>query len=252
MKNIGIHFFALLSTIVLCSCKKENDEQIKLTVYESTGDILPKLNEFRNKLGSLNTTPGTVNGRREINWDGIPEQLLNRPLAKNFFNPVGNGASPSLQRGLVYDDGEFQASDNLFAHLNSHTPTEFKAFSGNKVFANVSNIDWPVGFQVPGEPTSASVTAFGMVFADVDLRNSVSLEFFEDEKSLGKFFIPVHDANSKFSFLGVEFHNRQITKVKVHHQGRLADGEKDVSQGGTNDLIVIDDIIYSEPAKRQN
>ncbi|HYO22297.1 MAG TPA: hypothetical protein VER36_07810, partial [Flavisolibacter sp.] len=236
-----------LSLMVLLSCKKEKEEKVQFTLYKATGEIMPKLNEFRNNLGPLNTTPGAVDGRREVNWDGIPDNLLNKPLAKNFFNPVGDGASPSLQRGLVYGDGEFQASANMFAHLNSEAASEFRAFSGNKVFANVSDLEWPVGFEVAGKSAAASVKAFGMVFADVDVENATSLEFFDGEKSLGKFYVPVQDGNSKFSFLAVAFHNRKITKVKVHHQGGLTDGGKDISQGGTTDLIVIDDLIYSEP-----
>jgi hypothetical protein len=251
MKNRLIYFLVLSGAMILLSCKKDKVEAIQFTVYKAAGDISPKLNEFRSSLGQLNTTPGAAGGRREINWEGIPDNLLNKPLAKDFFNPVGDGASPSLQRGLVYDDGEFQASANFFAHLNSEASSEFKAFSGNKVFANVSDLEWPVGFQVAGQSTPASVKAFGIVFADIDAENSVSLEFFEGEKSLGKFFAPAQNADSKFSFLGIAFQNRQVTKVKVHHQGRLTAGGKDISQGGTEDLIVIDDLIYSEPIRQE-
>ena len=190
---------------------------------------------------------GAFGGRREINWDGVADSLLNKSLPKNFFNTVGNGVPASRQRGLVYGDGEFQVSANSFHHMNADAATEFISFSGNKVFANTTNIDWPVGFEVAGETTPASVKSFGMVFSDVDMERSVSLEFFDGNKSIGKFFVPAHDADSKFSFLGVEFNNRRITKIKVHHEGRLADGQKDISQGGPKDLVVIDDFIYSEP-----
>ena len=250
MKNILIHLFSLLG-LFLFSCKKEKETAIQYTIYQASGDIAAKLNEFRNTLGNLNTAPGAVGGRREINWDGIPDNLLDKPLAGNFFNQVGDGVSALLQRGLKYGDGEFQASANLFVQVNGDAATEFKAFSGNKVFANISAIDWPVGFEVAGQATPATVSAFGMVFADVDLANTVSLEFFDGEKSMGKFFVPAQTAGNKFSFLGVVFHNRQISSVKVHHQGRLIDGGKDISQGGHHDLIVIDDLIYSEPVKRQ-
>ena len=252
MKNIHFHLFFLLTIFFLFSCKKEKEADIQYTVYEASGDISAKLNEFRATLGNLNTTPGAVGGRREINWDGIPDNLLDKPLAGNFFNQVGDGVAPSLQRGLKYGDGEFQASANSFAHLNNEAAPEFKAFSGTKVFANVNAIDWPVGFEVAGQATPATVNAFGMVFADVDLANSVSLKFFDGEKSLGKFFVPAQTGNSKFSFLGVAFHNRKVSSVKVHHKGRLIDGGKDISGGGQHDLIVIDDLIYSEPVKRQD
>ena len=119
-------------------------------------------------------------------------------------------------------------SANKFSHVNSQAATEFTAFSGNKIFANIAAIDWPVGFQVAGEITPASVSAFGMIFSDVDIEGSVSLEFFEGEKSLGKFFAPPHDATSKFSFLGLQFQNKKITSVKVHHEGRIIDGQKDI------------------------
>jgi hypothetical protein len=42
--------------------------------------------------------------------------------------------------------------------------------------------------------------------------------------------------------------NERITRVTVSHDGFLAEGTKDVSDGGTKDLIVLDDFIYSEPA----
>lgn len=57
---------------------------------------------------------------------------------------------------------------------------------------------------------------------------------------------PVHTV----SFLGVYFEDRTVTKVLVRHDGKLAGGGKDVSQGGSKDLIVLDDLVYSEPWKQ--
>lgn len=236
--------------VLFCSCSKDKKDEPIAEVFKAVGNIEPQLIAFRTALGTLNTTPGQSTGRREINWDGIPDSLLDRSLPKNFFNPVGQNASVSLQRGLVYDKGEFQASATKFTTVNSEAATEFAAFSGTKVFANVSNFEWPIGFEVSGQTAEASVSAFGMVFGDVDKEQSVSLEFFQDGESLGKFFVPAQTPESKFSFLGVRFSNRQITKVLVRHEGRLSDGQKDLSQGGPKDLIVIDDLIYSEPVRR--
>lgn len=246
MKSI---FLSSLLFFLFFSCKKESKPEGSFTVYKATGDIRPKMEEFRAALGLINITHGATTGRREINWDGVPDSLLNKPLPGNFFNPVGSGAPVALQRGLVYDDGEFEVSATNFSHLNSEAPGELPAFSGTKTFANVSRLEWPVGFEVAGEKTPASVKAFGLVITDIDVEGSVSVEFFAGDKSLGKFFPPAHDGSSAFSFFGVSFKNERVTKVMVHHQGALADGQKDVSQGGPKDLVVFDDLIYSEPVK---
>jgi hypothetical protein len=137
-----------------------------------------------------------------------------------------------------------------FDHLNPTASAEFEAFSGDQVFANTENESWPIGFEVAGKSDPASVQGFGMVFSDVDLPQSTSLEFFDGDRSLGKFYVPAAEPGSRFSFLGVCFHNHTITSVRVNHEGVIAKGEPDISQGGSKDLVVIDDIIYSEPVKR--
>ena len=79
--------------------------------------------------------------------------------------------------------------------------SEFTAFSGTKTFTNTTTVKWDVKFQKAGTTESASVQSFGLVFSDVDEDNSTSLEFFNGEKSIGKYFVPAHDATSSFSFL---------------------------------------------------
>ena len=247
MKNIVC--FCLV--VLLFSCdKEENESESQVVVYKAAGVIQSKLDEFRAALGTLNTTPGATGGRREINWEGVPDNLLNKPLEKNFFNVTEVGASPAQQRGLVYDNGAIEVSATAFAHINSQSAAEFSAFSGTKTFANVSALEWPIGFEVAGQSTPASVSAFGIVVSDVDVEGSLTLEFFADNKSLGTFSPPAREVGSSFSFLGVRFINSRITKVVVRHQGILLSGEKDISQGGTKDLVVFDDVIYSEPARR--
>jgi hypothetical protein len=67
---------------------------------------------------------------------------------------------------------------------------------------------------------------------------------------LGRYYVTPHDNTSSFSFLGVYFPNGVVTDISIGHEGKLADGEKDISQGGTKDLVVLDDFIYSEPLAR--
>src|SRR4030095_4191952 len=252
---VPLYIAALIASfviMVLASCKKEDKEKEPL-VFKATGDINTTLNDFRNLLGNLNTIPGATNGRREINWDGVPDSLVGKALPADFFNPTAPGAPIARQRGLIYAPltGEFQVSNNNFSTIDPAASGEFSAFSGAKTFANVTTNAWPVSFQVAGETTAAFTRGVGIVFSDVDLANSASLEFFEVDKSLGKFFAPAHTATSGFSFLGVYFPGSQrITKVEVKHQGILKDGQKDISTGGPNDLVIFDAFIYGEPQKQ--
>ena len=190
-----------------CS-KNENLINESPTVIAATGDINSSLDQFRQLLGDqVNTTPGPVTGRREVHWDGVPEQMLNKKLPVDFFNPVGEQAPVANQRGLVYSAaGNFQVSKSNFAEINPEATDQFSSFSGDKSFANISSSLWDVEFQVAGKTEAAFVRGFGIVFSDVDLPNSTSMEFFNGDRSLGKFFVPAKQG-SNFSFLGVYFKN---------------------------------------------
>lgn len=238
--------------LILLACKKENVND-DLTVVTGTGNISSKVNEFREVLGTkLNNTPGAVGGRREINWDAVPADLLDKPLAGNFFNTPGTNVPPARQKGLVYSasSDNFQVSKDGFKSANASTATGFSAFSGSQTFANVGSNLWEIGFQVPGEPVLATVRGFGIVFSDVDVANSTFIEFFNGTKSLGKFFAPVHDVHSSLSFLGVYFNNEEVTHIRVGHDGTLAEGGADVSSGGQKDFVVFDDFLFDEPVKQ--
>lgn len=234
---------------VLYACNKDKEQSVEADVYKASDDINPTLNTFRQLLGTLNTTPGAVGGRREVNWDGVPDTLMGKRLPDNFFNATEPGANPARQKGLIYDPGtgEFRVSNSNFADIDPQAAGQFTAFSGGNTFANVNTNQWPVGFNVAGQSKTASVQAFGAVFLDVDLPNSTTIEFFENTTSIGKYPVPPHGNGSNFSFLGVFFKNRTITRVQITHQGLLINGEKDITSGGTNDLVLLDDFIYSEP-----
>lgn len=160
MKNVtkgkvGI-FIASFSFILLAACSKDkenNNDKHDAVVMTATGDINVTLNEFRKLLGDqLNTTPDAVGGRREINWDGVPDQLLGQKLPLDFFNPTGPAALAANQRGLKYSAaGNFQVSKTSFAEVNAAAANQFTSFSGDKSFANISSNLWDVEFQVAGQ-----------------------------------------------------------------------------------------------------
>lgn len=239
---------AIGSFCVSCSSDNNNESGNEAQVFAASGDINIKLNEFRQKLGPLNTTTGNNNGRREINWDAVPDSFETVNLPVDFFNPVGPGAAVALQRGFKYLPGAAaRISSNSFSALEPSNVAEFAAFSGNKTFAAVGSNLWNVEFEVPGQPVAAAVHGFGAVFSDVDIQGSAAMQFFSGIESLGIFTVPVRTTGSH-SFLGVYFPNRKITRIEIL-QGSAPVGAavKDISAGGTHDLVLMDDFLYNEP-----
>src|SRR5262245_2775098 len=152
MKKVTLGFSVIvLTTSIFISCTKENKPSY--TIVSGTGNIAAKVDEFRQLLGSqLNTSTGVTGGRREVNWDGIPDQLLATPLPSNFFNTVDPGTPASRQRGLVYSTvgGTFEVSKNNFSEVNASASNQFSPFSGQQTFSNISSNLWDVGFEVAG------------------------------------------------------------------------------------------------------
>lgn len=245
-------FFILLSFAWIgVGCKKDETKKPQPQLFAATGNINATLDQFRQALGVLNTQLGAATGRREITWEIVPDSLLDKKLPSQFFNQTGTEANAALQRGLAYEPGtDLRVSKTNFAAINAQAATEFAAFSGTATFANTSSNLWPVLFQVAGTTDAAASRGFGMVVSDVDNPNTVQLEFFNGAQSLGKVSVPPHSAGSSFSFAGILFDEPVITRVQVTHEGFLANGEKDISQGGSKDLVVMDDFIYGEPVKK--
>lgn len=248
MKNI---YWLSLLCISLGSCEKDtkNTDEPEAIVVSASGDINPKLNEFRSLLGDvINTTPGQTAGRREINWDGVPDIYTTQNLPSDFFNPVAAGSTPALQRGLIYSpEVSARISTNAFADLEPSNSNEFSSFSGSKTFSAVSSNLWNVDFEVAGQRVAASVKGFGAVFSDVDDPGSTTIEYFSGSRSLGVFKVPVRTSGTH-SFLGVYFPHEKVTRVRFKQGSTvIANGIKDISSGGTQDLVVMDDFLYDEP-----
>ena len=243
----------ILSCLVISSCKKDTDASPKPQIVSGAGDITASVNRFRNLLGEpLNVVPGSTGGRREINWDGVPDKYISASIPKTFFNATGTGDPDSRKRGFAYaSDGDFRISNAGFSNIEQTLAEQLGAFSGAKIFANISSDIWHTGFQVAGENKAAAVNGFGAVFIDVDVANVSALEYFSGDVSLGKFFVPPHDQKTNLSFLGVYFNNPIVTKVQITHgNGVIIPGQKDISNGGTTDIVAMDDFLYSEPVAK--
>jgi len=215
--------------------------------------VQPTVDAFRTTLGTLNpNNAGSVgSGRREINWDGVPDQFSapnNLPL--QFFNTT-------TPRGVVLSTlgTGVQVSANAvnpslapieFGNINATYPTMFQTFSAQKLFTPIGSNVTDVTFVVPGSNTPATVSGFGAVFTDVDNPNVTSIQYFDFYGiSLGTFFVPATAGSETLSFLGVTFNaGERVGRVRIT-TGNTAVGPNDAPPG--TDIVVMDDFIYGEP-----
>ena len=222
-------------------------------VFKATGDIIPTLSDFQNLLGDLNFHPGATGGRREVNWDAVPAAFTNNNLFPgNFFGSFDPALPDGRKRGLVMKTpgSGFSISDTDFALINPTYGMQFNAFSPKKTFIAVGSNIVDNFFNVPGFNTDASVQGFGVVFSDVNNASSTWMDFYDGDRLLGSFKVPNIGNNNPggFSFLGVYFPNEKVTRVRIFSgSAPLSPTQNDLSNGGGEDLVIMDDFIYSEP-----
>lgn len=222
-------------------------------------DVLSQLNAFRATLGPLNANlPGSVGaGRREINWDGVPDALSSpNAFPGDFFN----AATPGRARGALFlTDGErFECSAKLdnptatplnFGNLDPAYESIFQAFSPQRLFTAVGSTETEVHFFVPGTVSvPAAVKGFGVIFNGVELEDSARIECFDAWGVLiAEVAAPISGA-SGFSFIGAIMTGSERIASVVIHSGTLAPlaGNLDAPARGA-DVVVMDDVLYGEP-----
>ncbi|WP_309669091.1 PEP-CTERM sorting domain-containing protein [Gemmatimonas sp.] len=200
---------------------------------------------FRSSLGTLNANvAGTFgSGRREINWDGVPDSFsAPTNLPGNFFNansPRGVGLStPGTGLAVSAKSGVGPVD---FGNIDPSYTNTFEPFSAQRLFTALGSNIVDVNFFIAGSSTAAFTRAFGVIFSDVDLASTTSLQFFDGANtSLGTFFAPT----GAFSFLGVTFGSSVVSRVRIT-SGNTALAA-DVNDAGNSDLVVMDDFIYAE------
>ena len=250
----------VVAVTVFASCSKDDNNdnggnpgpQVNKVFFSAAGDsaaIVAKLNEFRTFAGDqLNNAPGATTGRREVNWDGVPANFTNNnnfPL--DFFGSSDQALGNGRKRGLILNGNTtFRVDSTDFSEVDASYADQFEAFSRKRLFAYMGNNVTVITFKVPGTQTEAFVKAFGVIFSDVDLLGVTTVEYFNEDNSLGVF--AAAPAAQGFSFIGIGFPDEKVTKVKITSgNGLLANGVKDISNGGSKDLVTMDDFLYSEP-----
>jgi len=206
---------------------------------------------FQEALGPLNPPGpnGNPDGRREINWDGVPAGFsAPNNLPPDFFNKNSvRGAVFSVDNpgwtGFQVSANEADGGVRFDTSLPGYSSV-FTTFSAQKLFSSIGTNDYNVDFFVPGTEVKGKVKGFGAVFTNVALPFTTSIELYNsDGLLLGRFFAPV--AAKGLSFVGVTFPHRMVTRVRII-PGNAALGNADDPANGKN-IVVADDFLYGEP-----
>jgi hypothetical protein len=225
-----------------------------LIIFSGSGatapSIQPSVDAFRASLGLLNANvAGSFgSGRREINWDGVPDAFAAPNLLPgNFFNvnsPRGVVLS-TPGTGLQVSASPGAATPVEFGNINASYPSSFAPFSPPRLFSALGSNVVDVTFFVPGSGAPALVRGFGAVFSDVDVASTTKIEFFDAGNALlQSIFVAAFAGNETFSFLGVDFGSNTVSHVRIT-SGNVALGPDDAPP--TSDAVVMDDFIYGEP-----
>jgi hypothetical protein len=251
---------AVVTLLLLAGCGGEGDSAAPTPqpqvgtpeVVTAAGDITAAVEEYRALLGPDNGgAPGrNASGRREINWDAVPDDLAApNPLPGDFFNaaedPRARGAvleTPGDHVAVSADEGNPDGSPVRFGDVNASYVDTFRAFSEERLFSPIGSNVVNLSFAVPGTDTPAAVRGFGAVYTDVDGTDTADFKFLDaDGRSLGTFEVPVSE--NGLSFLGVAFDNPVVARVQIVY-GNTELGPDDDEQ---YDVAVMDDFIYGEP-----
>src|SRR5438552_3560597 len=223
--------------LLVCAFASVSEAQVPLIRSGAGIDgpaIQATVDQFRADLGT----------RREINWDGVPDNLaVPNFLPGDFFNSRGAFFStPGTGVQVSADSSNPTGTAVRFGHINATYPGIFKTFSAERLFSPIGSAIVDLTFFVPGTNIPAVVKGFGAVYADADELNATTFEYFDIlGNSLGKFPIPA--SNNGLSFLGVSFDSSIVRRVRIVY-GNSALGPND---GNGTDVAVMDDFIYGEP-----
>lgn len=214
------------------------------------------VDQFRADLGVNNGVGGSFpSGRREINWDGVPDSFSSPNfLPTDFFNV-------NSPRGVVFhtllEDGGSAFNDFIvstsnasgipvrFGDINPNYTSNFITFTAQRLFTPRGAHAMQVQFFQPGTSNRAVVSGFGVMFADVSLATStVVLLYAPDGSQLAA--VAAQAEEGGLSFVGVSFDAGEVVDHVVIRVGTHALSASN-NDGAGVDVVAMDDFIYGEP-----
>jgi hypothetical protein len=231
----------------------------------NTAALQAIVDQFRADLGGSNNGVGGSfrNGRREINWDGVPDNFSEpNDLPLDFFNV-------NSPRGVIFNaiEDETGAALNRFAvsantasgvpvrfgNINANYSAIFTTFSAQRLFSMRNAHMMEVTFVIPGTDIPATVNGFGVIFCDVDSatggNRSLIRVYGTNGRQLSAASAGVLD--NGLSFVGISFNaGERIARVVIESGNDALSATNNDGVNGV-DLVAMDDFIYGEPRSSQ-
>jgi hypothetical protein len=231
----------------------------------NTAALQAIVDQFRADLGGANNGVGGSfqTGRREINWDAVPDASSEpNNLPANFFNvnsprgAVFNAIEDATGSGLNQFAVSASAASGTavrFGNLNATYSTIFTTFSPERLFIARNTHLLEVTFFIPGTKIPATVSGFGVVFCDVDSatggNRSLIRVYGPDGSQLSAASAPVLD--NGLSFVGISFNaGERIARVVIESGNAALSATNNDGVNGV-DVVAMDDFIYGEPRAMQ-
>ena len=235
---------------------------VRQTGGANAAAIQTTVDQFRTDLGGVlnpNNGQSFPTGRREINWDGVPNNFAE---PNNFPPDFFNNNSP---RGVIFNAiedatgsalNQFAVSANTasgvpvrFGNLNTTYSSIFQTFSPQRLFIARNTHIMEVTFFIPGTNIPAAVKGFGVIFADVDSstggNRSLIRVYGPDGRQLSAAAAPVADEG--LSFVGISFNaGERIARVVIESGNASLSSTHNDGVSGV-DIVAMDDFIYGEP-----
>jgi hypothetical protein len=207
-------------------------------------DIQSTVDQFRAALGANNGVGGSfASGRREINWDGVPDSFANpNALPGNFFNPRGlSMTTPGTSLRVSADSNNPTNTPTRFTDIEPAIAGNFTPFSEERLFAPLGSNIVDVRFFIPGTNTPATVLGFGAIFTDVEIAGSTSFQFFDiNDQPVGG-VVAQTAPNAGLSFIGMIRDTPEVFRVRITLGAAIDSGNLNL------DYVAMDDFIYGEP-----